>query len=91
MLIGATLRAHALKHSVKSREIDEVIAEFSARYLTSDQHHHRIERAKNPFADSLFRHLRLNSSPLRPHYGQALLLLLGDECRQIDGSAAIEL
>jgi hypothetical protein len=40
-----------LEHSVNPREIDEVIAEFSARSLTSDLQHHRIERAKNPFAD----------------------------------------
>jgi hypothetical protein len=43
------LRAHALKHYVKPREVDEVIAELSARYLTSDLDRYRIQRAKNPF------------------------------------------
>jgi hypothetical protein len=43
------LRAHALKHYVKPREVDEVIAELSARYLTSDLDHYQIEQAKNPF------------------------------------------
>jgi hypothetical protein len=44
------LRAHALKHYVKPREVDEVIGELSARYLTSDLDWHRIERNKGPFA-----------------------------------------
>jgi hypothetical protein len=38
-----------LKHYVKPREVDEVIAELSARYLTSDLDRYRIQRAKNPF------------------------------------------
>lgn len=43
------LRAHALKHYVKPREVDEVIGELSARYLTNDLEWHRIERNKGPF------------------------------------------
>ena len=44
------LRAHALKHYVKPREVDEVIGELSVRYLTNDLDWHRIERNKGPFS-----------------------------------------
>lgn len=35
---------------IRQKLIPEVIAELSARYLTSDLDSYRIERAKNPFA-----------------------------------------
>lgn len=44
------LRAHALKHYVKPREVAEVVAELSARYLTSDLEFSLRERIKAPFA-----------------------------------------
>jgi hypothetical protein len=34
---------------IRQKLIPEVIAELSARYLTSDLDRYRIERAKNPF------------------------------------------
>ena len=35
---------------IREKLIPKVIAELSARYLTSDLDNYRIERAKNPFA-----------------------------------------
>ncbi len=43
------LRAHALAHYVKPREVDETIAELTERYLVGDLEHHQRERVKNPF------------------------------------------
>jgi hypothetical protein len=43
------LRAHALKHYVKPREVDEVVEELSARYLTSDLEFHLRELTRGPF------------------------------------------
>lgn len=43
------LRAHALEHYIKPRDVDEVIAELAARYLADDIERFQRERTKNPF------------------------------------------
>ncbi|MBC7367757.1 MAG: hypothetical protein H7343_13265 [Undibacterium sp.] len=43
------LRAHALQHYVKPRDVDEVIIELSARHLSGDIERHQLERIRNPF------------------------------------------
>lgn len=45
-----TLRAHALKHYVQPRDVSEVLAELTARYLAGDLERHQLERTQNPFA-----------------------------------------
>ena len=43
------LRAHALTHYVQPRDVAEVLAELTARYLAGDLEFHQLERTKNPF------------------------------------------
>ncbi len=45
-----TLRTHALKHYVKPRDVAEVLAELTTRYLAGDLERHQLERTKNPFS-----------------------------------------
>ncbi len=44
------LRAHALKYYVKPRDVDEVLAELTARYLAVEIERLHQERTRNPFS-----------------------------------------
>ena len=44
------LRAHALKYYVKPRDVDEVLAELSARYLAGEMERLHLERTRDPFS-----------------------------------------
>jgi hypothetical protein len=44
------LRAHALKYYVKPRDVDEVLAELSARYLAEELARLALERTHSPFS-----------------------------------------
>ncbi len=44
------LRAHALKYYVKPRDVDEVLAELSARYLAGEMERLQLERTRSPFS-----------------------------------------
>lgn len=58
---------------IRQKLIPEVIAELSARYLTSDLDDYRIERAKNPFAfDRAFSFFALPILPVLTHRSATL-------------------
>ena len=58
---------------IRQKLIPEVIAELSARYLTSDLDNYRIERAKNPFAfDRAFSFFALPILPVLTHRSATL-------------------